>query len=256
MHGFLASFFDSLKFDFLFLLFDFLFKYVAQRTCDLFCRTWTPPLWPVWTWRDASRRCRRRSPSSSGSTKRFLLLLFLFLLQPAQSELQTHHLPLQEIRELQNQMQETQVQVQMDMSKPDLTAALRDIRTQYEGIAAKNIAEAEEWYKSKVTHFLLLPVYMHVYLTRPLEGSTDGADEDGVLSLQVSDLNQAVSKNNQALQQARQETLEFRHQIQAYTCEIDSLKGTVRRTRTSQAREHPQNLLMVLMNNQNDLDRR
>ena len=47
-------------------------------------------------------------------------------------------------------MQETQVQVQMDMSKPDLTAALRDIRTQYEGIAAKNIAEAEEWYKSKV----------------------------------------------------------------------------------------------------------
>lgn len=38
----------------------------------------------------------------------------------------------------------------MDMSKPDLTAALRDIRVQYEGIAAKNISEAEEWYKSKV----------------------------------------------------------------------------------------------------------
>uniref|UniRef100_A0A669D246 Desmin b n=1 Tax=Oreochromis niloticus TaxID=8128 RepID=A0A669D246_ORENI len=96
-----------------------------------------------------------------------------------------------EIRELQAQMQETQVQIQMDMSKPDLTAALRDIRAQYEGIAAKNIAEAEEWYKSK-----------------------------------VSDLNQAVSKNNEALKQARQETMEFRHQIQAYTCEIDSLKGT------------------------------
>uniref|UniRef100_A0AAX7VZH7 IF rod domain-containing protein n=1 Tax=Astatotilapia calliptera TaxID=8154 RepID=A0AAX7VZH7_ASTCA len=97
----------------------------------------------------------------------------------------------EEIRELQAQMQETQVQIQMDMSKPDLTAALRDIRAQYEGIAAKNIAEAEEWYKSK-----------------------------------VSDLNQAVSKNNEALKQARQETMEFRHQIQAYTCEIDSLKGT------------------------------
>ncbi len=57
---------------------------------------------------------------------------------------------LQEIRELQSQMQESQVQIQMDMSKPDLTAALKDIRIQYEAIAAKNISEAEEWYKSKV----------------------------------------------------------------------------------------------------------
>lgn len=57
---------------------------------------------------------------------------------------------LQEIRELQMQMQETQVQIQMDMSKPDLTAALKDIRAQYEDIAAKNIADAENWYKSKV----------------------------------------------------------------------------------------------------------
>ncbi|KAM6945744.1 desmin b [Aplochiton taeniatus] len=96
----------------------------------------------------------------------------------------------EEIRELQSQMQETQVQIQMDMSKPDLTAALRDIRTQYEGIAAKNIADAEDWYKSKVT-----------------------------------DLNQAVNKNNEALKQAKLETMEFRHQIQSYTCEIDSLKG-------------------------------
>ncbi|XP_044221538.1 desmin a isoform X1 [Thunnus albacares] len=97
----------------------------------------------------------------------------------------------EEIRELQSQMQDTQVQVQMDMSKPDLTAALRDIRMQYEGIAAKNIAEAEDWYKSK-----------------------------------VSDLNQAVNKNNDALRQAKQESMEYRHQIQSYTCEIDSLKGT------------------------------
>uniref|UniRef100_A0A668RYA1 Desmin n=1 Tax=Oreochromis aureus TaxID=47969 RepID=A0A668RYA1_OREAU len=97
----------------------------------------------------------------------------------------------EEIRELQSQIQDTQVQIQMDMSKPDLTAALRDIRMQYEAIAAKNIAEAEEWYKSK-----------------------------------VSDLNQAVNKNNDALRQAKQETMEFRHQIQSYTCEIDSLKGT------------------------------
>ncbi|KAM6892858.1 desmin-like [Lycodopsis pacificus] len=95
-----------------------------------------------------------------------------------------------------------QVQVQMDMSKPDPTAALRDIRSQYEGIAAKNISEAEDWYKSK-----------------------------------VSDLNQAVNKNNDALKQARQETMEFRHQIQSYTCEIDSLKGSMRDMEDRHGRE-------------------
>ncbi|KAM9235533.1 desmin isoform 3-T3 [Leptosomus discolor] len=99
----------------------------------------------------------------------------------------------EEIRELQAQLQEQHIQVEMDISKPDLTAALRDIRAQYENIAAKNIAEAEEWYKSK-----------------------------------VSDLTQAANKNNDALRQAKQEMLEYRHQIQSYTCEIDALKGTMR----------------------------
>uniref|UniRef100_A0A8C4WLD6 Desmin n=1 Tax=Gopherus evgoodei TaxID=1825980 RepID=A0A8C4WLD6_9SAUR len=97
----------------------------------------------------------------------------------------------EEIRDLQAQLQEQHVQVEMDVSKPDLTAALRDIRAQYESIAAQNISEAEEWYKSK-----------------------------------VSDLTQAANKNNDALRQAKQEMMEYRHQIQSYTCEIDALKGT------------------------------
>ncbi|CAL8240885.1 unnamed protein product [Merluccius merluccius] len=100
-----------------------------------------------------------------------------------------------EICELQSQrihkLHETQVQV--DTSKPDMTAALRDIRMQYEAIAAKNISEAEEWYKSKVT-----------------------------------DLNQAANKNDDSLRQAEQESIEYRHQIQSYTCEIESLKGTMK----------------------------
>ncbi|XP_029442352.1 desmin [Rhinatrema bivittatum] len=97
----------------------------------------------------------------------------------------------EEIRDLQSQLQEQQIQVEMDVSKPDLTAALRDIRAQYETIAAKNISEAEDWYKSK-----------------------------------VSDLTQAANKNTDALRQSKQELMEYRHQIQSYTCEIDALKGT------------------------------
>lgn len=58
---------------------------------------------------------------------------------------------LQEMMELQTQMQQQQhVQVDMEMAKPDLTAALRDVRLQYESLASKNIHESEEWYKSKV----------------------------------------------------------------------------------------------------------
>lgn len=58
---------------------------------------------------------------------------------------------LKEMLELQNQMHHQQhVQVDMEMAKPDLTAALRDVRLQYENLASKNIQESEEWYKSKV----------------------------------------------------------------------------------------------------------
>lgn len=40
--------------------------------------------------------------------------------------------------------------MELDLSKPDLTAALRDIRIQYETVASSNLQETEEWYRSKV----------------------------------------------------------------------------------------------------------
>lgn len=58
---------------------------------------------------------------------------------------------LQEIAELQSQIEDQHVQIDMDIAKPDLTAALREVRLQYEMLANKNIHEAEEWYKSKVS---------------------------------------------------------------------------------------------------------
>lgn len=56
----------------------------------------------------------------------------------------------QELRDLEVSAQSQQAEVQVELRQPDLTAALRDIRTQYESIAVKNLQEAEEWYKSKV----------------------------------------------------------------------------------------------------------
>lgn len=57
----------------------------------------------------------------------------------------------QELRESQEKVLAQQVHVDLDVSKPDLTAALRDIRIQYENLATSNMQETEEWYRSKVT---------------------------------------------------------------------------------------------------------
>ncbi|NP_957067.1 vimentin like [Danio rerio] len=97
----------------------------------------------------------------------------------------------EELAELQTQIQGQQVQVEMDMAKPDLTAALRDVRLQYENLASKNIQESEDWYKSK-----------------------------------FADLTEAANRNNEALRLAKQETNEYRRQVQAITCELDALRGT------------------------------
>uniref|UniRef100_A0A493TPA7 IF rod domain-containing protein n=1 Tax=Anas platyrhynchos platyrhynchos TaxID=8840 RepID=A0A493TPA7_ANAPP len=87
-------------------------------------------------------------------------------------------------------LHEEQAEVQVELRQPDLTAALRDIRTQYESIAVKNLQEAEEWYKSK-----------------------------------FADLSDAANRNHEALRLARQEMNESRRQIQSLTCEVDGLKG-------------------------------
>ncbi|NXI46143.1 PERI protein, partial [Galbula dea] len=78
----------------------------------------------------------------------------------------------------------------VEVCKPELTAALREIRTQYESIAVKNLQEAEDWYKSK-----------------------------------FADLSDAANRNHEALLLAKQEMNESRRQIQSLTCEVDGLKG-------------------------------
>ncbi len=57
-----------------------------------------------------------------------------------------------EIAELQAQVQySAQVSVEMEVAKPDLSVALRDIRGQYERLAQQNIQAAEEWFRGKVS---------------------------------------------------------------------------------------------------------
>uniref|UniRef100_A0A8D1PW78 Glial fibrillary acidic protein n=1 Tax=Sus scrofa TaxID=9823 RepID=A0A8D1PW78_PIG len=102
----------------------------------------------------------------------------------------------EEVRELQEQLAQQQVHVEMDVTKPDLTAALREIRTQYEAVATSNMQEAEEWYRSK-----------------------------------FADLTDAAARNAELLRQAKHEANDYRRQLQALTCDVESLRGTVRARR-------------------------
>ncbi|XP_010872474.1 glial fibrillary acidic protein [Esox lucius] len=97
----------------------------------------------------------------------------------------------EELRDLQDQLLAQQVQVDVDVSKPDLTAALRDIRVQYESMATSNMQETEDWYRSK-----------------------------------FNDLTDAANRNTEALRLAKQESNDYRRQLQSMTCDMEALRGT------------------------------
>lgn len=78
----------------------------------------------------------------------------------------------------------------MDMSKPDLAVALKDIRAQYEHLSAKNQHQAEEWYHSK-----------------------------------IASVSEAAARNNDTIKQTKDELSEYRRQVQARTLEIESLRS-------------------------------
>ncbi|XP_041087844.1 neurofilament light polypeptide-like [Polyodon spathula] len=96
----------------------------------------------------------------------------------------------EEIAELQAQIQYAQTSIEMDVTKPDLSAALRDIRVQYEKLAAKNMQSAEDWFKSKFTT-----------------------------------LTESASKNSDAIHMAKNEMGEYRRQIKSRTLEIEACRS-------------------------------
>ncbi|XP_073714097.1 vimentin A2-like [Misgurnus anguillicaudatus] len=95
-----------------------------------------------------------------------------------------------ELTELQEQIQDQQMYVEMDTAKHDITAALRDVRSQYENLATDNIQWSEKWYKSK-----------------------------------FADLTEEANQNTEALKQAKQEASEYHRQVQTLTIELNSFKS-------------------------------
>ncbi|XP_063818024.1 alpha-internexin [Pseudophryne corroboree] len=97
----------------------------------------------------------------------------------------------EEVTELMAMLQASQVSVEMELSKPDLTSALKEIRSQYENLAAKNLQSADEWYKSK-----------------------------------YANLSEQASRSSEVIRASREEINDYRRQLQSKTIEIESVRGT------------------------------
>ena len=55
----------------------------------------------------------------------------------------------EEVADLMKQIEESKVTVEQDGDRPDLAAYLRNMRAEIESVAARNVQEAEKWYKGK-----------------------------------------------------------------------------------------------------------
>jgi len=98
----------------------------------------------------------------------------------------------EEQAELQAQLQMANISVDVEVSRPDLSTALRDIRAQYERLANKNMQAAEDWYQSK-----------------------------------FASVAEMASKNNEAVHAIREETMEYRRLLQSRSSEIEALRNVI-----------------------------
>ncbi|XP_075960510.1 neurofilament light chain b [Anarhichas minor] len=123
-----------------------------------------------------------------------------------------------EIAELQAQIQySAEVSVEMEVAKPDLSAALRDIRVQYEKVAHHNLQSAEEWFCNKVN-------VMTVGTSRNTESARNAKDEAGeyrrLLKARMMEID-AGREMNQALENQLQDVEEKQ------SAEISALQDTI-----------------------------
>ncbi|XP_051792763.1 notochord granular surface [Acanthochromis polyacanthus] len=95
----------------------------------------------------------------------------------------------EEIEDLMQQISSSVCKVDQSFGLPDLSSALRQIQTQYDGIAARNLQEMDSWYRSK-----------------------------------FQNLNDASAKHAQSIRSLREQIAAYKKDILSKERELDSLK--------------------------------
>ncbi|KAM7382481.1 hypothetical protein PAMP_002208 [Pampus punctatissimus] len=152
----------------------------------------------------------------------------------------------QEIDELMKQIYAAHVSVSSSYNLPDLAAALKQIQTQYDDIAAKNLQDMDSWYKNKFED-LTNKTTRHVDKVRSIREEISSVKMD--IQSKERDLDTLRTKN-EALEAQIQETKEnYKKELEDLQARIEALQLELKSTKEKIAlhlREY-QDLLNIKM---------
>ncbi|XP_070823245.1 desmin [Chaetodon trifascialis] len=152
----------------------------------------------------------------------------------------------QEIDELMKQIYAAHVSAQSAFTLPDLAAALKQIQTQYDDIAAKNLQEMDSWYKNKFED-LNNKTSRHVDKVRSVREEIAGARKD--IQSKERDLDSLRTRNEALEAQIRETQEKYRKELEDLQARIEALQLELKSTKEKIAlhlREY-QDLLNVKM---------
>ncbi|KAM9797892.1 glial fibrillary acidic protein [Neosynchiropus ocellatus] len=127
----------------------------------------------------------------------------------------------QEIEELMRQIYAAQVSASSAFAMPDLAAALKQIQTQYDEIAAKNLQEMDSWYQSKFDDISKKST-KHVDTVRSFREEMAGARKD--IQNKERDLDSLRIKNEALEAEILEKQKKYKKEIEDQQARIESLQ--------------------------------
>ncbi|XP_071325656.1 glial fibrillary acidic protein isoform X2 [Trachinotus anak] len=152
----------------------------------------------------------------------------------------------QEIDELMKQIYAAHTVAQSAFTLPDLAAALKQIQTQYDDIAAKNLQEMDSWYKNKFED-LTKKTSRHVDKVRSIREEIAGAKKD--IQSRERDLDSMRTRNEALEARIREMQEKYKKELEDLQARIEALQLEQKSTKEKIAlhlREY-QDLLNVKM---------